>query len=175
MIITNRHSTSTTTHNLVTFNIAKYHQITRKNAACFQINTSGLFSYTRLIQVPGCTVTRSADQHRPCFNTRNKRSLGLGESSRGIIPEKRTISFLSVSARIRGIDSFSQMKREYNTILDDTGNPINFVPVSDIYMIRGTQWTCSSKYLFFRPIFAGREIWKKIVYPWKECCWEIDN
>ena len=128
MIITNRHSTSTTTHNLVTFNIAKYHQITRKNAAYWQINTSGSFSYTRLIQVPGCTVTRSADQHRPCFNTRNKRSLGLGESSPGIIPEKRTISFLSVSARIRGIDSFSQMKREYNTILDDTGNPINFVP-----------------------------------------------
>ena len=68
MIITNCHSTSTTTHNLVTFNIAKYHQITRKNAAYLQINTSGLFSYTRLIQVPGCTVTRSGDQHRPCFH-----------------------------------------------------------------------------------------------------------
>ena len=33
--------------------------------------------------------------------------------------EKRTISRLSVSARIRVIDPFSQMKREYNTILDD--------------------------------------------------------
>ena len=33
--------------------------------------------------------------------------------------EKRTISYLSVSARIRVIDPFSQMKREYNTILDD--------------------------------------------------------
>ena len=85
MIITNCHSTSTTTHNLVTFNIAKYHQITRKNAAYLQINTSGLFSYTRLIQVPGCTVTRSGDQHRPCFHTRNKWSLGLGESSPGIL------------------------------------------------------------------------------------------
>ena len=82
MIITNCHSTSTTTHNLVTFNIAKYHQITRKNAAYLQINTSGLFSYTRLIQVPGCTVTRSADQHRPGFHNRNKRSLGLEFCSR---------------------------------------------------------------------------------------------
>ena len=85
MIITNCHSKSVTTHNLVTFNIAKYHQITRKNAAYWQINTSGLFSYTRLIQVPRCTVTRSADQHRPCFHTTNKRSLGLGESSPGIL------------------------------------------------------------------------------------------
>ena len=33
--------------------------------------------------------------------------------------EKRTISYLSVSARIRVIDPFAQMKREYNTILDD--------------------------------------------------------
>ena len=28
---------------------------------------------------------------------------------------------------------------------------------------RGTQWICSSKYLFFRQIFAGWEIWKKYV------------
>ena len=48
----------------------KYHQITRRNLAYLQINSSGLFSYTRIIQVPGCTVTRSADQHRPCFHTR---------------------------------------------------------------------------------------------------------
>ena len=33
--------------------------------------------------------------------------------------EKRTISYLSVSARIRMIDPFRQMKLEYNTILDD--------------------------------------------------------
>ena len=26
---------------------------------------------------------------------------------------------------------------------------------------RGTQWICSSKYLFFRRIFAGWEIWEK--------------
>ena len=26
---------------------------------------------------------------------------------------------------------------------------------------RGTQWICSSKYLFFRHIFAGWEMWKK--------------
>ena len=33
--------------------------------------------------------------------------------------EKRTISYLSVSVRIRVIVPFNQMKREYNTILDD--------------------------------------------------------
>ena len=33
--------------------------------------------------------------------------------------EKRTISYLSVSVRFRVIDPFSEMKREYNTILDD--------------------------------------------------------
>ena len=33
--------------------------------------------------------------------------------------QKRTTSYLSVSARIRVIDPLSQMKREYNTILED--------------------------------------------------------
>ena len=44
--------------------------------------------------------------------------------------EKRTMSYLSVSAQIRVIDPFSQMKREYNMILDeaDSANPIVFVP-----------------------------------------------
>ena len=44
--------------------------------------------------------------------------------------EKRTIPYLSVSARIREIDPFSQMKREYDTILDDadSANRNNFVP-----------------------------------------------
>ena len=46
---------------------AKFHQITRKNSTYWQINTSGLFPYTHLIQVHGCTVTRSADQHRLGF------------------------------------------------------------------------------------------------------------
>ena len=49
---------STTTRNL---------RITPKNSSYWQINTSGLFSYKRLIQVPWCTVTQSADQHRPVF------------------------------------------------------------------------------------------------------------
>ena len=40
---------------------AKYHRITPKNSAYCQINTSGLFSNTRLNQVLGCRVTRSAD------------------------------------------------------------------------------------------------------------------
>ena len=44
--------------------------------------------------------------------------------------EKRTISHLSVSVRIRVIDPFNQIKREYNTILDDadSANRNNFVP-----------------------------------------------
>ena len=44
--------------------------------------------------------------------------------------EKWTIPYLSVSARISVIDPFNQMKREYNTILDDadSANRNNFVP-----------------------------------------------
>ena len=44
--------------------------------------------------------------------------------------EKRTISYLSVSVRIRVIVPFNQMKREYNTILDDvnSANRLNIVP-----------------------------------------------
>ena len=44
--------------------------------------------------------------------------------------EKRTISYLSVSSQIRVIVPFSQMKREYGTILDDAdfANHVNFVP-----------------------------------------------
>ena len=43
---------------------------------------------------------------------------------------KPAILYLSVSARIREMDPFSQMKREYNTILDDadSANRNNFVP-----------------------------------------------
>ena len=48
----------------------KYHRITRKNSAYWKINTER-FSYTRLIQVPGYTITRSAVQPRPCFHTKS--------------------------------------------------------------------------------------------------------
>ena len=43
--------------------------------------------------------------------------------------EKRTIPYLSVSARIWVIDRFNKMKPEYNTILDDadSANRNNFV------------------------------------------------
>ena len=33
--------------------------------------------------------------------------------------------------------------------------------VESFCKLRGTQWICSSKYLFFRLIFAGWEIWEK--------------
>ena len=58
---------STATHNL-----QKYHQITWKNSAYWQINTSWLSSCTSHILVPACTVTRLTDKHRPCFHTRSK-------------------------------------------------------------------------------------------------------
>ena len=41
--------------------------MTRKNSAYWQINTTGLFTYTRLIQVPGCSATWTADQRRARF------------------------------------------------------------------------------------------------------------
>ena len=44
------------------------------------------------------------------------------------------MSYLSVSALIRVIDLFSQMKREYNTILDDAVSA-NRVPISEVYMM----------------------------------------
>ena len=94
------------------------------------------------------TVGRPA--YIPCFHTRKKKSLGLCQSSPAMslspksfysqepVPEakklvfgleKRTIPYLSLSARIRVIDPFNQMKREYNTILYDTdsANRNNFV------------------------------------------------
>ena len=48
--------------------------VTRKNSAYWQENTSGLFSYTRLIQVPGCRVTRSADHLSLVFSPEKSRS-----------------------------------------------------------------------------------------------------
>ena len=102
---------STTTHNLLTFKMSEISSNNSKNSAYCQINTSGLFSYTRVIHVPG--------------------SVGPGQSSPAIllspnsfdswepVPEakdlvvtleKRTMPYLSVSARIRVIDPFSQMK-----------------------------------------------------------------
>ena len=51
---------------------ANYHRITRKNSAYCQINTSGIFSYTRLIKVPRCRVTRSADHLSLVFTPEKK-------------------------------------------------------------------------------------------------------
>ena len=85
------------------------------------------------------------------YNHTVGRSLGLGQSSPAMllspnsfdsqefVPEakdlvvtleKRTISYLSVSIRIRVIHPFNQIKQEYNTILDDadSANRNNFVP-----------------------------------------------
>ena len=91
-------------------------------------------------------MPRIREQHYPTKLI----SLGLGQSSPAICSrlihltpktlfspkakdlvvalEKRTVSYLSVSARIWVIDPFSQMKRGYNTILDDadSANRNNF-------------------------------------------------
>ena len=64
---------STTTHNLLTFNIS---EISSENSTYWQVNASGLFSYTRLIQVPGCRVTRSAD-HLSLVFTPEKNLVGV--------------------------------------------------------------------------------------------------
>ena len=58
------------------------------------------------------------------------------------------------------------MKREYNTILDDADsvNRINFVPSQRDLHDQGHPMNLILKYLFFRPISAGWEIWKKRIY-----------
>ena len=63
--------------------------------------------------------------------------------------EKRTISFLSVSARIRVTDPFSQMKGEYNTILDDadSGNRNNFVPSQSLHDALRETFTEGDQYI----------------------------
>ena len=50
--------------------------ILRKNSAYWQINSSKLFSYTRLVQVPGCIITRSADKPIDLVFTPEKKVLG---------------------------------------------------------------------------------------------------
>ena len=56
-----------------------------------------LSSYS--IQVPRCTLTRSANQDKPCFHTKSWPVL-LESCFQGQRREVRTISYLSVSARI---------------------------------------------------------------------------
>ena len=102
--------------------MSKISSITRKHSAYWQINTSRLFSRTRLIHVPGCTVTQSADQKIPCCPGQSSPAILLlpnrfqFNSSKPfpaakdlvVTWEKRTMSYLCVSARIRVIDPFNQ-------------------------------------------------------------------
>ena len=95
-----------------------------------ELNTSRLFSHTRLIQVPGCTDTRSADQQICCCPGQSSPAILLSPNkfqfdSQKPVPEakdlvvtleKRTISYLCVSSRIRVIDPFNQ---KYNVALED--------------------------------------------------------
>ena len=127
---------------------AKYHQITRKNSAYWQITPLDFYLTLVLFKFPD---VRSHGRQTSIDPVCSPNSLDPDKSSVAIllspnscyslklIPgtkalvftlEKRTISYLSVSARIRVIDPFSQMKREYNTILDDadSANRNNFVP-----------------------------------------------
>ena len=141
--------TSTITHNLLTFNISeissnsseKLSLLPEKHLWTFLLHSS--YSSSRM---QSHTVGRSP---QPCFHTRKKvlalvkvhlqfcchlihltpKSLFPRPKTQWSPQKKRTISYLSVSARIRVIDPFSQMKREYNTILDDadSANRNNFV------------------------------------------------
>ena len=64
---------STTTHNLLTFSIGEISSnYAEKLSLCWQINTSGLFSHTRLMQVPGCKVTRLAGNTLSLFSQGKK-------------------------------------------------------------------------------------------------------
>ena len=45
-----------------------------------------------------------------------------------------------------------------------------------LHICRGTKWICSSKYLFFRQICAGKTFRKNsIPLEGNCCCWDIDN
>ena len=63
---------STTTHNLLTFNISEISSNNSENSTYWQVSTSGLFSYTRLIQVPGCRITRSTGTTLALFSHQKK-------------------------------------------------------------------------------------------------------
>ena len=62
---------STTTHNLLAFNISEVSLNNSVKLSLLADKTSGFFSYTRLIQVPGCKVTRTGDQ-QPVFTPGKK-------------------------------------------------------------------------------------------------------
>ena len=68
----------------------------------------------------------------------------------------RTYTRNQPSARIRVIDPFSQMKREYNTILDDadSANRINFVPNNTVNKLRQGQLREIIK-CFANPVFIN--------------------
>ena len=104
---------STTTHNLLMFNTSEISSniINIKNSAYWQIDTSWLLSYTRFIQVPGGTVTRlDPDQSSPTIllssNSFDSWKLVPDDKALVVTLEKRAISYLSVSARIRVIDLY---------------------------------------------------------------------
>ena len=68
----------------------------------------------------------------------------------------RTYTRNQPSARIRVIDPFSQMKREYNTILDDadSANRINFVANNTVNKLRQGQLREIIK-CFANPVFIN--------------------
>ena len=75
---------STTTHNLLTFNISEISSNNSENSTCWQVSTYGLFSYTLLIQVPGFRVTRSAGTTLALFS-HQKKTPWPGQSSPTIL------------------------------------------------------------------------------------------
>ena len=86
------------------------------------LNAFGHFSYTRLIQVPSSQTPHTVSTPaQTLFSHRRKKSwpnkFDCSKAIFVVTREKPAVSYLSVSARIRVIDS--QMKREYGKMLND--------------------------------------------------------
>ena len=122
---------STTTHNLLTFNISEISLVLFKFPDVESHGrriTLALFSHQKKV------LARVKVQLQFCSHLIHLTPKSLFPEAKDLVVtlEKRTVSYLSVSARIRVIDPFSQIKREYNTILDDAdsanSNRDNFVP-----------------------------------------------
>ena len=121
------------------------HRITLKNSAYWQIKpldfslTLVLFKFPDVSPPAILLSPNSFDSLEPVHEVKDL----------VVTLEKRTISYLSVSARIRVIDPFSQMKREYDTIFDDadSANRNNFVPAQSFTWCSPGNFSQGDRYL----------------------------
>ena len=146
------------------------HRITRKNVAYWQIKPLDFSLTLVLFKFPDVKSHGRQTSIEPVFTPEKKTCLGPGQSPPAILlspdsfdslepvhkvkdlvvtVEKRTTSYLSVSARIGVIDPFSQMKREYDTIFDDadSANRNNFVPSQSFTWYSPANFSQGDQYL----------------------------